>query len=70
MSATNTPYGLRPINRTDGMPYAGATSQFLIDPAGLASNLFYGQVVIINHISCDFCYKILFVHNKFFYFPK
>ena len=48
MSATNTPYGLRPINRTDGMPYAGATSQFLIDPAGLASNLFYGQVVLIN----------------------
>jgi len=30
------------------MPYAGATSQFLIDPAGLASNLFNGQVVIIN----------------------
>jgi hypothetical protein len=30
------------------MPYAGATSQFLIDPAGLASNIFNGQVVIIN----------------------
>jgi hypothetical protein len=30
------------------MPYAGATSQFLIDPAGLGSNLFNGQVVIIN----------------------
>jgi hypothetical protein len=30
------------------MPYAGATSQFLINPAGLSSNLFYGQVVIIN----------------------
>ena len=48
MSTTNTPYGLRPINRTDGMPYAGATSQFLIDPAGEATNLFYGQVVIIG----------------------
>jgi hypothetical protein len=48
MSATNAPYGLRAINRNDGMPYAGATSQFLIDPAGLASNLFFGQVVIIN----------------------
>jgi hypothetical protein len=45
---TNTPYGLRAINRNDGMPYAGATSQFLIDPAGLGSNLFFGQVVIIN----------------------
>ena len=48
MAATASPYGLRPINRIDGMPYAGATSQFLIDPAGLGSNLFFGQVVIIN----------------------
>ena len=48
MSMTNNPYGLRAVNRNDGMPYAGATSQFLINPAGLASNLFYGQVVIIN----------------------
>jgi len=48
MSMTNTPYGLRAINRNDGMPYAGATSQFLINPAGLASNLFFGQAVIIN----------------------
>ena len=48
MSTTNTPYGLRAINRNDGMPYAGATSQFLIDPAGLNSNLFFGQAVIIN----------------------
>ena len=48
MALTAAPYGLRPINRIDGMPYAGATSQFLINPAGLSSNLFYGQVVIIN----------------------
>ena len=48
MSTTNSPYGLRAINRNDGMPYAGATSQFLINPAGLASNLFFGQAVIIN----------------------
>jgi hypothetical protein len=48
MSMTNSPYGLRAVNRNDGMPYAGATSQFLIDPAGLASNLFNGQVVLIN----------------------
>ena len=48
MSTTNSPYGLRAVNRNDGLPYAGATSQFLIDPAGLASNLFNGQVVIIN----------------------
>ena len=48
MSTVNAPYGLRAVNRNDGMPYAGATSQFLIDPAGLGSNLFNGQVVIIN----------------------
>lgn len=48
MSTVNAPYGLRAVNRNDGMPYAGATSQFLIDPAGLASNIFNGQVVLIN----------------------
>jgi hypothetical protein len=32
----------------DGMPYAGSTNQYLIDPAGEATNLFYGQVVIIG----------------------
>lgn len=48
MASTATPYGLIPVNRNDGMPYAGATSQFLIDPAGEGTNLFYGQVVIIG----------------------
>ena len=48
MALTAAPYGLKPINRIDGMPYAGATSQFLIDPAGESTNLFYGQVVIIG----------------------
>jgi hypothetical protein len=48
MAIAAAPYGLRPVKRTDGMPYAGATSQYLIDPAGEATNLFYGQVVIIG----------------------
>jgi hypothetical protein len=48
MATTAAPYGLRPVKRTDGMPYAGATSQYLIDPDGEATNLFYGQVVIIG----------------------
>ena len=48
MASTASPYGLRPVNRIDGMAYAGATSQFLIDPAGDGTNLFYGQVVIIG----------------------
>lgn len=50
MASTASPYGLRPVKRADGMAYAGATSQYLIDPAGEASNLFYGQVV---HIGSD-----------------
>jgi hypothetical protein len=49
MASTASPYGLRPINRNDGMPYAGATSQFLINPStGTSTNLFYGQVVIAD----------------------
>ncbi len=31
MASTASPYGLRAVNRNDGMPYAGATSQFLMD---------------------------------------
>jgi len=48
MATTAAPYGLKPVKRADGMPYAGATSQYLIDPAGEATNLFYGQVVTIG----------------------
>jgi hypothetical protein len=48
MATTAAPYGLRPVNRVDGMPYAGATQTFLIDPAGYNTNIFYGSVVIIN----------------------
>jgi hypothetical protein len=48
MASTATPYGLRPVKRADGMPYAGATSLYLIDPAGEATNIFTGQVVIIG----------------------
>ena len=45
MSTTATPYGLKPVKRADGMPYAGAVSQYLIDPAGVANNIFTGSVV-------------------------
>lgn len=48
MATTAAPYGLKPVKRVDGMPYAGATETFLIDPAGEATNIFYGQVVIIG----------------------
>lgn len=48
MAIAAAPYGLKPIKRADGMSYAGATSQYLIDPAGEATNLFTGQIVIIG----------------------
>lgn len=48
MATVAAPYGLRPVKRLDGMPYAGAFSTYLIDPAGEATNLFYGQVVILG----------------------
>jgi hypothetical protein len=48
MAITASPYGLKPVKRVDGMPYAGATEQFLIDPAGEATNIFNGQVVIVG----------------------
>lgn len=50
MANVASPYGLRPIKRADGMPYAGAQSEYLIDPAGEGTNIFYGQVV---HIGAD-----------------
>jgi len=48
MALTAAPYGLRPVKRADGLPYAGATTQYLIDPAGEGTNIFYGQAVFIG----------------------
>lgn len=48
MATTQSPYGLRPVKRVDGMPYAGAYSTYLIDPAGYSTNIFYGSVVYVN----------------------
>jgi hypothetical protein len=38
------PYGFKPINRLDGMPYAGAVRHIKI-ASGYAANLFYGDLV-------------------------
>ena len=43
----SAPYGFKPVNRIDGMPYAGAQDSFLITPAGVAQNIGYGSVVEI-----------------------
>ena len=48
MASTATPYGLRAVNELGGLPYAGSTRSFLIDPAGYALNIFNGSVVLIN----------------------
>ena len=48
MATTAAPYGLRPVKRVDGMPYAGAYSTYLIDPAGYAVNIYNGSVVYLN----------------------
>ena len=48
MASTATPQGLKPVKRADGMPYAGATTEYLLDPAGEGTNIFNGQVVTLG----------------------
>jgi hypothetical protein len=48
MASTATPYGLRAVNELGGLPYAGSTRQFLIDPAGYNTNVFNGSIVAVN----------------------
>jgi hypothetical protein len=48
MASTATPYGFRAVNELGGLPYAGSTRTFLIDPAGYNTNIFNGSVVAVN----------------------
>lgn len=48
MASTANPYGLRPVRRSDGLPFAGAIEEFLINPAGIATNLFNGSIVALD----------------------
>ena len=48
MASTASPYGLRAVNEIGGLPYAGSTRTFLIDPAGYNTNIFNGTVVYVN----------------------
>jgi hypothetical protein len=43
----SAPYGFKPLNRLDGLPYAGATRKIPIEYA-YAQNLFYGDVVQLS----------------------
>lgn len=45
MASTASPYGLRAVNELGGLPYAGSTRTFLINPAGYAANIFNGSIV-------------------------
>lgn len=45
--AVTAPYGLQPINRIDGMPYAGAFRQIPV-AAGFGTAIFDGDTVVIN----------------------
>ena len=45
MATSATPYGLKPVKRADGTPYVGAVTHYLIDPAGVANNIFNGSII-------------------------
>jgi len=45
--AVSAPYGLQPINRIDGMPYAGAIRQIPV-ATGFGTAIFDGDTVLIN----------------------
>lgn len=48
MASTASPYGLKPVNELGGLPYAGSTRQYVIDPAGSAANIYNGSPVYVN----------------------
>jgi hypothetical protein len=48
MASIASPYGLKPVNELGGLPYAGSTRQYVIDPAGTAANIYNGSPVYVN----------------------
>lgn len=48
MATTASAYGFKPVNLVGGLPYAGSTRNFLIDPAGYNTNIFNGTLVYVN----------------------
>jgi len=47
MASTLSPYGFRAVNELGGLPYAGSTRSFPINPAGYAVNIFNGSLVYV-----------------------
>jgi hypothetical protein len=48
MASVASPYGFKAVNELGGLPYAGSTRQFLINPAGYNTNIFNGSLVYVN----------------------
>jgi hypothetical protein len=48
MASTASPYGFKAVNELGGLPYAGSTRTFLINPAGYSTNIFNGTLVYVN----------------------
>jgi len=48
MASTASPYGFKAVNELGGLPYAGSTRSFLIDPAGYNTNIYNGTIVYVN----------------------
>ena len=48
MASTASPYGLRAVNELGGLPYAGSTRSFLIDPAGYSTSIYNGSLVYVK----------------------
>ena len=47
MASTASPYGFKPVNEVGGLPYAGSTRSFVINPAGYGTNIFNGSLVYV-----------------------
>jgi len=47
MASTASPYGFKPVNEIGGLPYAGSTRSFVINPAGYGTNIFNGSLVYV-----------------------
>jgi len=48
MASTASPYGLKAVNELGGLPYAGSTRSFLIDPAGYSTSIYNGSLVYVK----------------------
>ena len=47
MASTASPYGFKPVNEIGGLPYAGSTRSFALNPSGYGTNIFNGSLVYV-----------------------